>query len=90
MSGKPSNPFWAKITPRNMLYSCTSHAAGDEKTMGNEKSKLPTYEVEFIPVERRLVEGRRKSSGKTRQNIGIEKRGKSGRRDTESGHKPIK
>jgi hypothetical protein len=67
-----------------------SHAAGNEKTMGNEKSKLPTYEVEFIPVERRLVEGRRKSSGKARQRIGIEKRRKPGRRDSEAGHKPRK
>jgi hypothetical protein len=67
-----------------------SHAAGNEKTMGNEKSKLPTYEVEFIPVERRLVEGRRKSSGKARQRIGIEQRRKPGRRDSEAGHKPRK
>jgi len=67
-----------------------SHAAGDEKTMGNEKSKLPTYEVEFIPVERRLVEGRRKSSGKARQQMGIDKRRKPGRRDSEPGHKPRK
>jgi hypothetical protein len=67
-----------------------SHAAGDEKTMGNEKSKLPTYEVEFIPVERRLVEGRRKSSGKSRQHMGIDKRRKPGRRDSEAGHEPTK
>ena len=73
-----------------MLYSCMSHAAGDEKIMGNEKSRLPTYEVEFIPVERRLVDGRRKSSGKVRQRIGIEKRRKPGRRDSEAGHKRIK
>ena len=72
-----------------MLYSCMSHAAGDKKTMGNEKSKLPTYEVEFIPVERRLDE-RRASSNKSRQHIGVDKRRKSGRRNTESGHKPIK
>ena len=66
-----------------------SHAAGDESTMGNEKSKLPTYEVEFIPVERRLDE-RRTSSGKSLRQIGIEKRRKSGRRNIESGHKAIK
>ena len=67
-----------------------SHATCKEKTMGHEKSKLPIYEVEFIPVERRLVEGRRKSSGKARQHIGIDKRRKSGRRDSEAGHKPSK
>ena len=66
-----------------------SHATGDEKTMGNEKSKLPTYEVEFIPVERRLDE-RRTSLGKSLRQIRIEKRRKSGRRNTESGHKPVK
>jgi hypothetical protein len=58
--------------------------------MGHEKSKLPAYEVEFIPVERRLVEGRRKSSGKARQHMGIDKRRKPGRRDSEAGHKPRK
>jgi hypothetical protein len=58
--------------------------------MGNEKFKLPIYEVEFIPVERRLVDGRRESSGKGRQHIGIEKRRKSGRRDAGAGHKPRK
>ncbi len=73
-----------------MLYSYMSHAACEEKTMGQEKSKLPTYEVEFIPAERRLVEGRRKSPGKARQQIGVEQRRKPGRRDTESGHKSIK
>ncbi|MGH8709830.1 MAG: hypothetical protein ACREVA_00705 [Burkholderiales bacterium] len=57
--------------------------------MGHEKSKLPTYEVEFIPVERRLDE-RRTSSNKSRRQVGIEKRRKSGRRNTESGHKPVK
>jgi len=67
-----------------------SHAACEEKTMGNEKSKLPTYEVEFIPVERRLVEGRRKSSGKARQRIGVEQRRRLSRRGSEAGHKPRK
>lgn len=57
--------------------------------MGHEKSKLPTYEVEFIPVERRLDE-RRTSSNKSRQHIGVEKRRKSGRRGSEAGHKTIK
>jgi hypothetical protein len=68
----------------------TLHAAGEEKTMGHEKSKLPTYEVEFIPVERRLVEGRRKSSGKARLHIGIAQRRRLSRRGSEAGHKPIK
>jgi len=58
--------------------------------MGHEKSKLPTYEVEFIPAERRLVEGRRKSSGKARQRIRVEQRRKPGRRGSEAGHKPRK
>lgn len=57
--------------------------------MANEKSKLPTYEVEFIPVERRLDE-RRASSNKSRQHMGIEKRRKSGRRTPEAGRKPVK
>jgi hypothetical protein len=57
--------------------------------MGHEKSKLPIYEVEFIPVERRLDE-RRTSSSKPRQRMGIEKRRKSGRRSSEAKHKPIK
>ncbi len=66
-----------------------SHGADEEKSMGHEKSKLPTYEVEFIPVERRLDE-RRTSSSKPQRHIGIEKRRKSGRRNSEAEHKPIK
>ena len=58
--------------------------------MGHEKSKLPTYEVEFIPVERRLDERRTSSNKSRQQHIGVEKRRKSGRRNIESGHKPIK
>ena len=69
-----------------MLYSCMSHAVGDEKTMGNKKSKLPTYEVEFIPVERRLDE-RRTSSGKARQHAGVEQRRKPSRRGSKAGRK---
>ena len=46
--------------------------------MKTKRSLLPTYEVEFVPVERRLMDRR------TRQNfcyIGIERRRKPSRHD---------
>lgn len=42
---------------------------------------LPTYEVEFIPLERRLREDRRKHSACSY--IGTERRQYQGRRDSE-------
>lgn len=51
-----------------------------ETIVNAEKAPLPTYEVEFIPVERRLKD-RRKSSAVGY--LGIERRRNRSRRDGE-------
>lgn len=48
--------------------------------MNPDKTPLPTYEVEFIPVERRLKDRRKRSAVGY---LGIERRRSRSRRDAE-------